>query len=348
MKQFFENLVLETMNARVNDLHLKVGQPPIQRVAGTIKRVGVRPMTIKQMDGIAASILSPQELERLQRLGSVDLVYAIPDKCRMRVNVFFQRGTLALSARIIPPDIPEFRSLGLPPEVQQMLLLIPSGLILITGATNSGKSTTLTALIREICLTRSVNVITIEDPIEFLYPKFPSSLVQQREVGIDTRSFPDGMRAALRQSPDILVIGEFRTPEAVMTGLQAAETGHLVISTLHTRSASQTISRLVNIFPPHQVDGVRQMLAGSLRLVVTQALLPSLGGKGLTLAFEVLPIQASVPNLIRTNRLHEIPNVMETGGKFGCISMKSCIDRLVRSNKVSLYDVPAEYLPAKS
>ena len=348
MKDYFDKVVLQALSDRSHDIHFKVGQPPIRRVGGTIKRTSERPLTVKQLDGIAASILSPTELDRLQRFGNVDLVYSIPDKCRLRVNIFFQRNTLAVSVRLIPPDIPDFRNLGLPPEVQQMLLRIRTGLVLITGATNSGKSTTMAALIKEICFTQSVNVITVEDPIEFVYPKFPNSVVNQREVGIDTRRFPDALRSSLRQSPDILVIGEFRSPEAVLAGLQAAETGHLVISTLHTRSAVQTISRLVNIFPPHQVEGIRHMLASSLRMVLTQLLLPSANKKGLTLAFEVLPMQAAIPNLIRTNRLHEIPNVLNTGTKFGCISMQSCIDKLIKNNKVDPLDVPSEYLAAKS
>ncbi len=224
-----------------------------------------------------------------------------------------------------------------------MVLGVKNGLILLTGSTNSGKSTTLQALITEICNSRSVNVITIEDPIEFIYPSFPHSVVNQREVGRDTRNVADGINAALRQSPDILVVGEFRTPEEILAGLQAAETGHLVISTLHTRNAVQTISRLVSIFPPHQIDLVRHMLANSLRMVLSQALFPSSTKKWMTLAFEVLPVQVAVPNLIRANRIHEIPNVLNTGTKFGCISMQSSIERLVKSNKINLADIPPEY-----
>jgi twitching motility protein PilT len=347
VKELFEKLVLHALQEGAFDFHVKAGRPPFVRLAGSVRPTNYPVFTVKQLDALIAELLHRRDLEKLQQTGHVDTLYNIPDKCRLRINVFFQRGSLSLSVRMIPPKVPRFGSLGFPVEIQNMATSLKSGLILITGATNSGKSSTLNSLVQEICLNDSVHVVTIEDPVEFKFPKFPSSIVNQRQVGTDANSFLDGLRSALRQDPDIIVIGELRTVESIATSLQAAETGHLVISTLHTRSAAQTILRLINVFPPHQADGVRFTLANTLKMVISQTLLPSADGKGRVLAYEVMPMFAAVCNLVRVNRVFEIPNIMTTGQKFGCVTLPQTIDKLVKQGKVLEKDVPLEYRIAK-
>ncbi len=280
-------LVAEAATRRASDLHLRVGQPALMRINGDLVRVDAIPaVTREDLDSLVSVWLNADQLTRLDRTQEVDFAWSIPGVGRCRASVFRERGHLAVALRLIPENIPALDSLGLPASVTT-LAQESRGLVLVTGATGSGKSTTLAALVAAINRSRAVHILTIEDPIEFVHQD-DRAVVSQREVGIDVPSYAAGLRSALRQDPDVILLGELRDAETIETALVAAETGHLVLSTLHTLDAAETINRIVSVFAPHHQGQIRHQLARVLRAAVSQRLVPKADGQGRVLAAEVL------------------------------------------------------------
>ncbi len=283
----FDQLIVAASGAGASDIHLRAGQVPLVRVNGDLQRwSAVAPLTAAHLEALANRLLPPVHQERLQTKLEVDVAWQAQGVGRVRASVFRQRGTIGVSMRLIPEQVPSLEVLGLPPSVVS-LATESRGLVVVTGVTGSGKSTTLAAIVDLINRTRPLHVLTIEDPIEFVH-KDHRAVVTQREIGFDTPSYASGLRAALRQDPDVILIGEMRDPETIETALIAAETGHLVFSTLHTLDAPETINRIVAAFPPHQQEQIRLQLARVLRAAVSQRLLPRADGRGRALAAEVL------------------------------------------------------------
>ncbi|HUL73554.1 MAG TPA: type IV pilus twitching motility protein PilT [Vicinamibacterales bacterium] len=283
----FDQMVRTAAAGKASDIHLRAGHAPLVRVNGALQRwASVAPVSAADLEAIALRLLPPAHQERLVKHLEVDVAWQAPGVGRCRASVFRQRGTVAVSMRLIPDKIPSLESLGLPPSVIE-LAKETRGLVLVTGVTGSGKSTTLAAIIDLINRTRPEHILTIEDPIEFVHAD-ARAVVTQREIGFDTPSYPSGLRSALRQDPDVILIGEMRDPETIETALVAAETGHLVFSTLHTLDAPETVNRIIAAFPPHQQGQIRQQLTRVLKAAVSQRLLPRADGQGRALAAEVL------------------------------------------------------------
>src|SRR5258708_6632807 len=301
------DLLKLAVDASASDLHLKVGSYPLMRVRGVLMPI-LEDKRLEHDDVVAmgASIMSASQRQKFKESEELDLAYSVPGLGRFRVNIFQQRGTVGLVLRVIPMQIRTIDELGLPP-VLKTIAAEERGLVLVTGTTGSGKSTTLAAMIDYINKTRSAHVMTVEDPIEFLH-KDARSMVNQREVAVDTRSFAQALRSALRQDPDVILVGEMRDFETIETGLLAAETGHLVFSTLHTLDATETINRIISVFPPHQQKQIRLQLASVLKSVVSQRLMPKIDGKGRAPAVEVMIstpfIRDCVVDKERTHQIH--------------------------------------------
>lgn len=327
------NVLLEkTLEYEASDLHLCVGIPPVIRIHGDLAYLNDEILTAGDCEEMAKQCLNNELGKVLKEKGQVDAAYALSDKARFRINVFRQRATLAIAARTIPMEVPKIDSLGLPGIVQE-LAGKQRGLTLVTGPTGSGKSTTLAAMIDLINSKRRCHIVTIEDPIEFLH-KHNRSVINQREVGLDTSSYADALRAALREDPDVILIGEMRDQETIATALTAAETGHLVFSTLHTVGSAKTIDRIIDVFPPHQQSQVRNQLSTVLQGIISQQLLKKKGGKGRVVATEVMVLTPAISNLIRESRIPQINTNIHTGMSFGMHSMDSCLAGLYREGKV--------------
>lgn len=296
-----------------SDLHLTVGVPPVMRIYGKLVFSEMERLTPESTKNLAAEILSQEQLSLLEEEGQVDLSLSLAHIGRFRINVFKQRGSVGLAIRLIPYKIPPFEELNLPPVIRT-LAEKESGFILVTGPAGSGKSTTLAAMIDIINSQRSCHIITLEDPIEFLH-SHKKSIVNQREIKTDSQSFSAALRAALRQDPDVILVGEMRDLETISIALTAAETGHLVLSTLHTKSAPQSIDRIIDVFPPHQQQQVRIQLANTLVGVVSQRLLPRVDKQGLIPAVEVMISTPAIKNLIREGKTHQIYSSIQTGSK---------------------------------
>jgi twitching motility protein PilT len=323
-----DELLRRMAECEASDLHLTAGSEPVVRVRGQLERLdGTEKLTPDVVRDLVYRILSTEQQKILETRRSVDLSYSLPTVARFRVNVFFQRATLGAAFRMIPTQIKSLDELGLPPHLSE-LAEQPRGLVLVTGPTGSGKSTTLATLIDQINRTRHEHILTIEDPIEFLH-WHRSCIVNQREVGPDTPSFADALRAALRQDPDVVLVGEMRDLETIATALTAAETGHLVFATLHTQSAPQTIDRIIDVFPAEQQDQVRMQLAGTLQGIVTQNLVPTADGRGRIAALEILIPDDAVRNLIRQGKIEQIYSVIQTGTARGMQTMEQALADLV-------------------
>src|SRR5213079_919274 len=320
--------LLEHMVARdASDLHVTVGTPPVIRVRGEVERVeDYAPLTPEETQELLYRILSSEQQKNFELKRQLDFSYSLPGLARFRVNVYFQRESIGAAFRLIPAELKTLEELGIPWSLHQ-LAEKPRGLVLVTGPTGSGKSTTLAALIDEINRNRSEHILTIEDPIEFLH-RHKRCIVNQREIGPDATSFAEALRAALRQDPDVILVGEMRDLETIATALTAAETGHLVFGTLHTQSAPSTIDRIIDVFPPEQQEQVRIMLAGSLQAVVTQSLLPTADGAGRVAALEVLLPDDAVRNLIRQAKVEQIYSVMQTASSRGMQTMEQSLAEL--------------------
>jgi twitching motility protein PilT len=323
---------IETLHA--SDLHLTAGSPPLVRVNGVLAPLEDAPaVTAEETQQLLYQILSTEQQKRLEVERQIDLSYALSGVGRFRVNVFFQRNAVGAAFRLIPHKIRTLEELGLPPVLQK-LTERPRGLVLVTGPTGSGKSTTLAAMIDEINRTRAAHILTIEDPIEFLH-RHRKCLVNQREVGSDARGFADALRGALRQDPDVILLGEMRDLETISTALTAAETGHLVFATLHTRGAAATIDRIIDVFSSEQQAQVRAQLAAALEGVVTQALLPTADGRGRVAAMEIMLPDYAVRNLIRQRKLEQMYSVMQTGTARGMQTLEQSLAELVQRGTVT-------------
>ena len=330
--------LLERMVARnASDLHVTVGTPPAMRVNGALERdQGAPNLTPDDTHQMLYRILSSEQQKLLEINRHIDLAHSIPGLARFRVNVFFQRGTLSAAFRLIPTDIKTLEELGIP-TVLHALTEKPRGLVLITGPTGSGKSTTLAALIDEINRKRAEHILTIEDPVEFVH-RHKRCIVNQREIGPDAPSFADALRAALREDPDVILLGEMRDLETISTAITAAETGHLVFGTLHTQSAPSTVDRIIDAFPAAQQEQVRVQLAGTLQGICTQALLPTAGGDGRVAALEILFPDDAVRNLIRQGKVEQIYSIMQTGTSKGMQTMEQALAELVQRGVITLDD----------
>jgi twitching motility protein PilT len=344
----FADIVLAALEREASDIHLSAGAAPNLRVRGRLRPLeGAPVLTATETREIIYAILSENQRKQFETDHQVDFSYSIPRTARMRVNAYLQRGAVSAAFRIIPRAADSLANLGMPAAVQEMTTL-PRGIVLVTGPTGSGKSTTLAAMLDEINTTRESHILTIEDPIEFLHAH-KRCLVNQRELGADATSFSQGLRAALRQDPDVILVGEMRDLETVSTALTAAETGHLVLATLHTQDAPQTVDRVVDVFPPHQQQHVRAMFASALQGVVAQQLLPSADGESRVAAVEILIPTPGVRNLIREGKTHQIYSAIQTGGEQGMQTMDAALVALVRQGKVTLEEarmrasVPAEF-----
>ncbi|MDO4872224.1 MAG: type IV pilus twitching motility protein PilT [bacterium] len=335
-----EILLEEIVRKNASDLHLQVGLPPMMRLDGAlIPFAGYTNLNSEQVEKLVFSILDEDQQRILNKDKEFDFSFAFGDLGRFRVNAFHERGNLAASLRLIPNNIKSVTELGMPPVIQTFADY-PRGLVLVTGPTGSGKSTTLAALIDKINTEKAKHIITIEDPIEFTHKSKRSAIVQ-REVHYDTYSFSAALRSALRQDPDVVLIGEMRDLETISAAITIAETGHLVFATLHTNSAAQSIDRMIDVFPPHQQPQVRSQLANILMGICAQRLIPAIGG-GRVVAAEVLVANPAVRNVIREGKSHQLDTIIQTGGDQGMQTMDRTLVKLVQTGVIT-YDNAREY-----
>ena len=328
------DFLLTVCDGGASDLHLTAGSPPVVRIDGSLRPLpGYRKLMPPDLQQLIYSMLTQRQREMFEDKFELDFSYTLPGKARFRVNIFKQRDSLGAVMRRIPYEIHSVEELGLPPAVKDFARL-RRGLVLVTGITGSGKSTTLAALIDVINRERAEHIMTVEDPIEFLH-SHKKAIVNQREVGGDTHSFSGALKHVLRQDPDVILVGELRDLETIQTALTAAETGHLVFGTLHTQDAPQSVDRVIDVFPPHQQEQIRVQLALTLAGVVSQQLVPKASGKGRVVAAEVLVATPGVRNLIREGKTHQIYTSMQAGGKFGMQVMDQHLAQLVKKGAVT-------------
>ncbi|MDD6290961.1 MAG: type IV pilus twitching motility protein PilT [Lachnospiraceae bacterium] len=327
------NLLATAKANNASDLHITVGVKPKCRISGTLYEMqDFELLTPDKTQELVESLFKPKQQATMNEKGEVDFAYAHPNLGRFRVNAFKQRGSYAAVLRIVGSKIPTPESLGVPEAVVE-LTKKKRGLVLVTGPTGSGKSTTLASLIDVINKNRNEHIITLEDPIEYLH-KHNHAIVNQREIGLDTDSYGDALRAALREDPDIILVGEMRDFDTISTAITAAETGHLVFSTLHTIGAAPTIERIVDVFPAHQQNQIRGQLASVLEAVISQQLLPTVDGKGRVAAFEVMLGTPAIKNLIREDKAHQIPSIMQTSKKIGMQTMDDSLFNLYLKHRI--------------
>src|SRR5213593_1705520 len=330
-----DELLERMVEAKASDLHVTTGTPPAIRVRGEVERLeGFDSLDAEQTQQLLYPILPSEQQKNFELKRQLDFSYSLPGLARFRVNVYFQRESIGAAFRLIPTELKTLEELGIPDSLH-VLAEKPRGLVLVTGPTGSGKSTTLAAIIDEINRNRSEHILTIEDPIEFLH-RHKRCIVNQREIGPDATSFADALRAALRQDPDVILVGEMRDLETISTALTAAETGHLVFGTLHTQSAPSTVDRIIDAFPAAQQEQVRIQIASSLVGVVTQALLPTSDGKGRVPALEILLPDDAVRNLIRQGKVEQIYSVMQTNTGRGMQTMEQSLGDLIMRRVVDL------------
>lgn len=327
-----EEILREAKAAGASDVHLTVGIPPKMRVNGDLITMKYDRMLPADTMDVLISVMSQTQMERFEERGEYDFSFSIPNCGRYRVNAYKQRGSVAIAFRIVGTKVPSPEELGLPESVAD-LGRRSRGLILVTGPAGSGKSTTLAAIIDRINHYRDAHVITLEDPIEYLH-QHKMSMVNQREIGLDSGNYASGLRAALREDPDVILVGEMRDCETISLAVAAAETGHLVLSSLHTVGAVNTIDRLIDVFPAHSQQQIRVQLSNVLEAVVSQQLIPRADGKGRAAAFEILHTNHAVRNLIREGRADQLASVMQTDGKLGMICMDEFIMQLYRDGKI--------------
>lgn len=325
-------LLEETVRKGASDLHLLEGLPPTLRVDGDLLPLGAKPLTSADLYSFLDQLLPEDRKNRFLKEKELDFAYEFKGRARFRINLYVQRGSIAFAIRFIPYEIPKLEDLNLPPVLKE-LTRRQSGLILVTGPTGSGKSTTLASMINLINEERSLHVVTIEDPIEYVYtPR--RCVISQREVGEDTHSFGNALKHVLRQDPDVILIGEMRDLETMQAAITAAETGHLVFSTLHTTSAPQTVDRIIDVFPPHQQSQIRSQLSITLEAVITQRLLKRAGG-GRVPACEILIATPALRNLIREGKTHQIYSLIELGREYGMQTMEDALNDLLRKRQIT-------------
>ena len=330
-----EPMLEEVIRKDASDLHLQSGLPPMLRVDGSLQAIADAPvLSPDDMEKLIFSILDDEQKEILLKDKEVDLSFAFGDYGRFRVNAFHERGNLAAAMRLIPMKVRTLEELGMP-KVLNDFTKFPRGLVLVTGPTGSGKSTTLAAMLDRINTDRACHILTIEDPIEYAHHS-KKSIVQQREIHYDTYSFGAALRSSLRQDPDVVLIGEMRDLETIAAAVTIAETGHLVLATLHTNSASQSIDRMIDVFPPHQQQQIRTQIAGILQGICAQRLVPQIGG-GRIVAAEILVVNGAVRNIIREGKTHQLDAVIQTSADSGMQSMDRTLVQLIQQGKIT-YD----------
>ncbi|TCT16893.1 twitching motility protein PilT [Natranaerovirga pectinivora] len=335
-----EELLIIAKENKASDLHLTVGRPPTIRINGNLKYAHSEKLSPQTTQELIMSILTEKQKDVLEQKGEVDFSFSYTNIGRFRANVFRQRGSYGAAIRLVGTTIPSPSALGIPKTVVD-LYNKRRGLILVTGPTGSGKSTTLASIIDKINTNCNAHIITLEDPIEYLH-SHQKSIVNQREIGLDTQSYANALRAALRQDPDVILVGEMRDLETISIAITAAETGHLVLSTLHTIGAASTIDRIIDVFPPHQQQQIRVQLSTVLESIVSQQLLPTVDEKGRVAAFEVLHANAAVRNLIREGKTHQIESIIQTNKSIGMTTMDDALYDLylngyITSEKALLY-----------
>lgn len=327
-----DDLLRHAVEQRASDIHLAVEAPPVLRIDGRLVRMERPVYKAGDMETLLAGLLDARLRQVLEQRGEVDFSYSLPGVGRFRLNVFRQRGSLGAAVRVIAPKVPDLDELGLPPVVGD-LALKRQGLVLVVGLAGSGRSTTLAAMVDRINSSRDAHVITIESPIEYLH-RHKQGIVHQREVGNDTGSFAQAVRAALRQDPDVIMVGDLTDVDSITTCLTAAETGRLVLASLHARNAAQTVDRLVEVFPPHQQQQIRVQLAGCLEGIVAQSLVPRANGQGRVAAVEVLTTTRAVRNLIRQGKTEQLLSTIQAGLRYGMQTMEASLDRLVAAGTI--------------
>lgn len=341
MNRKIDELLKTAFKLSASDIHLTVGVPPIFRVHGDLKRYGDESIDKEFTESVAQLTIPGKMYPDFVEQGQIDYSYEVPETARFRVNAFQQRGSISLAFRTIPTIIPTIDDLQLP-EMLKMLAQTQQGLILVTGPTGSGKSTTLAAMIKYMNETMRKHIITLEDPIEYMHAH-GTSIIDQREIGFDTASFTSGLRAALRQDPDVILVGEMRDLETISTAITAAETGHLVLATLHTWSAASTIDRIIDVFPHGQQSQIRVQLAGVLTSVISQRLFRTADRNGRRAATEVMINNPAIANLIRTEKVHQIPTIIQTNRAAGMHMMASSVRTFLDQGIIS-YDTAIPYL----
>ncbi len=328
-----EEILRKAKMEGASDVHITVGIPPKIRVNGSLISMDYERCLPQDTEDIAFQMMTERQKAEFESRGEYDMSYSISNLGRYRVNVYRQRGSVAVAFRLVDTIVPSPEVLGVPESVVD-LYKRKRGLILVTGPTGSGKSTTLAALIDKINNQRDAHVITLEDPIEYLH-QHKKSMVNQREIGLDTDNYANGLRAALREDPDVILVGEMRDFETISVAITAAETGHLVLSTLHTIGAASTVDRVIDVFPPHQQQQIRIQLANVLQAVISQQLIPTVDEAGRVAAFEVLHTSSAVKNLIREEKSHQLQSVMQTNRKMGMITMDEAIFQLFFQGKIT-------------
>ncbi len=341
--------VRELLNLMVqknaSDLHLKSGRPPLLRIRGELTGIGDTPLSTSVIRDMIAEITSDADKQRFDKELELDCAYSLADVGRFRINVFLQRQQIGAVIRLIPLEIKSLDQLGFP-QILKDIALKQKGLVLVTGPTGSGKSTTLAAIVNHINENRRCHIMTIEDPIEFVFED-KKSVINQRELGSDTKSFSGALKHVLRQDPDVILIGEMRDQETIALALTAAETGHIVLSTLHTTSAAQTIDRIIDTFPPHQQQQVRSQLSTILEAVISQLLLPTADGMGRVAVQEMMVCTPAVRNLIREDKIFQIPQIIQTGAAHGMQSMDAALTSLYKKGKISYQEALAHVQDAE-
>ena len=327
-----EQILTHAKAAGASDVHITVGLPPKMRVNGRLTEIPLPVLMPEDTKRILACIMTEKQKAAFDDIGEWDFSYSIPSLGRYRVNAFLQRGSAAIVMRLVGNKIPRPEDLGVPQSVID-LYTKKRGLILVTGPTGSGKSTTLASIIGRINEKLAAHIITLEDPIEYLH-KHNKSIVNQREIGIDSDNYQNALRAALREDPDVILVGEMRDLETISVAITAAETGHLVFSTLHTIGAAATIDRVIDVFPPHQQQQIRTQLANVLESVISQQLIPKIGGDGRVAAFEVMHANSAIRNLIRENKTHQIASTIQTSRRNGMITMDDSIVELYMRGEI--------------
>jgi len=333
-----EELLTLQIKEDAADLHINVGVPPILRMHGGLTKVGDEPVTPEDATNYMKAITSREHQEELQKVGGTDFGFAFKDLARFRVSVFKERGNIGMALRLIPYQFLTFEQIGLELETMKYILTRPRGLIMVVGPTGSGKTTTLASMINWMNENLSKHIITIEDPIEY-YHAHKKCIITQRELGVDVPTFAEALRRGLRQDPDIFLVGEMRDLETIEAAITAAETGHIVFSTLHTTGASRTVDRIVNIFSVAQQEQIRMMLSVSILAVISQVLLNRVDKKGKVAAFEVMLVTTSIQNLIRERKTYRILSEIQTGGKMGMVPLDASLIKLFKEGKISFEDV---------
>ena len=320
-----------------SDLHLSVGAPPKIRIDGKLVDTEYEPLMPEATKKLIYSVIGADQVAKFEKNFEIDFSFGVTNLGRFRTNVFMQRGSVAAVLRVIPFEVYDFATIGLPVKVCEWICNLPRGLVLCTGSTGSGKSTTLASMVNYINESRQNHIVTIEDPIEFLH-RNKCCLVNQREVGSDTHAFEKALKSVLRQDPDVMLVGEMRDLETIEAALTLAETGHLTFATLHTSDVQQTVNRIVDVFPAHQQQQIRTMLSFTLQAVVCQQLVPRIHGKGRVLAAEVMIVTPAIRALIRDNKAHQIMSTIQTGGASGMRTMNQSLFELYRNGTISYED----------